>query len=161
MFLSNFNVQEQRSTSAEHEEIAKKCIDQIFESHHGWGKWISCRFSSGSMEKKHFGKQCIYLPIGSMGLVYFTCIGSCFNGTSVNVGKYTSSMDPMGNIPLRLRITIVSFFWRGGDVFHMIYKCIFEMYTNLLTQTQTSIFVTVPKVPFSKFWLLLCFPRNW
>ena len=103
----------------------------------------------------------MYLPIGSMGLVYFTGIGSCFNGKSVNVGKYTSSMDPMGNIPLRLRITIVSLFWRGGDVFHMIYKCIFEMYTNLLTQTQTSIFVTVPKVPFSKFWLLLCFPRNW
>ena len=61
----------------------------------------------------------MYLPIGSMGLVYFTCIGSFFNfnGTSVNVGKYTSSMDPMGNIPLRLRITIVSFFWRGGMYF--------------------------------------------
>lgn len=76
--------------------------------------------------------ETIYIPIGSMGLVYFTCIGSFLNGKSVNVGKYTSSIDPMGNIiiPLILRITIVSFCLRG-DAFHMTYsvKCT-QTYSN-------------------------------
>ena len=75
----------------------------------------------------------------------------------VNVGKYTSSMNSMGNIPLGLQITIVSFFFEG-DVFHMIYKGIFDMYTNLLKH-RLQFLLPFPRSTQAKFRLVF-FPKE-